>query len=256
MVSENGSVRSVERVTALLELLSVRKAPLRLVEIAQALEIPKSTAHGLLQTLVAKNFVVRDSDHYRLSMRLFSLAATALELVDLRELARPAMQELSSRTGSTCNLAVLDGHEVLYIEKVEDPSSLVRLITHVGARVPAHPTSLGKALVGALPEAERERWINEHTFEKMTENTVDSPEAFRAQLLEQAGRGYAVDQRELHEAISGWAAPVQDHTGKTVAALSLSHLGMDLKGDASREIGEQVCQAAKMVSEALQTPDH
>jgi DNA-binding IclR family transcriptional regulator len=113
-----------------------------MIEIAQALDLPKSTTHGLLQTLQAKEFVVRDaSQRYRLSLRLFSLAATALELVDLPELARPAMEELSGRTGGTCNLAVLDGHDVLYIEKVENRDSLVRLVTHVGTRIPAHVTS-------------------------------------------------------------------------------------------------------------------
>src|SRR5687767_3222387 len=105
MVSDNGFVRSVERVASLIELLSEQKTPLRMVEIAQLLGAPKSTVHGLLQTLLAKRFVVRDANHrYRLSLRLFSLAAAALEIGDLPDLARPAMEELSGRTGSTCNL--------------------------------------------------------------------------------------------------------------------------------------------------------
>jgi DNA-binding IclR family transcriptional regulator len=254
MVSDNGFVRSVERVAALLELLSQRKSPMRMIEIAQALDLPKSTTHGLLQTLQAKEFVVRDaSQRYRLSLRLFSLAATALELVDLPELARPAMEELSGRTGGTCNLAVLDGHDVLYIEKVENRDSLVRLVTHVGTRIPAHVTALGKVLVGALPEAEREQWLAEHVFERMTGHSITDADAFRKDLQDQARRGYALDNQELHSAITGLAAPVRDHTGKVVAALSLAYLGSSMNAAEKKELGSQVVQAADTVSTALST---
>lgn len=254
MVSDNGFVRSVERVAALLELLSQRKSPMRMIEIAQALDLPKSTAHGLLQTLQAKDFVVRDaSQRYRLSLRLFSLAATALELVDLPELARPAMEELSARTGGTCNLAVLDGHDVLYIEKVENRDSLVRLVTHVGTRIPAHLTSLGKVLVGALTEADREQWLAEHVFTRMTDHTITEADAFREDLRKQAERGYAVDNQELHSAITGFAAPIRDHTGTVVASLSLTYLASSMSAKQKKELGSQVVQAADAVSEALST---
>lgn len=255
MVSDNGFVRSVERVAALLELLSQRKSPMRMIEIAQALDLPKSTTHGLLQTLQAKEFVVRDDNQrYRLSLRLFSLAATALELVDLPELARPAMEELSASTGGTCNLAVLDGHWVLYIEKVEHRDSLVRLVTHVGTRIPAHATALGKVLVGALPEAEREQWLTDHIFERMTDHTVSDPNAFREDLVAQSKRGYALDNQELHSAITGFAAPVRDHTGSVVAALSLTYLGSSMNATEKRDLGKQVIQAADTVSTALAIP--
>lgn len=256
MVSDNGLVRSVERVAALLELLSERKTPMRMIEIAQELDAPKSTTHGLLQTLLSKGFVVRDNNQrYRLSMRLFSLAATALELVDLPELARPAMEELSGSTGGTCNLAVLDGHEVLYIEKVENRNSLVRLITHVGTRIPAHATALGKVLVGALPEPDRERWLVEHKFEKMTDHTVVDAMAFRQELIAQVKLGYAVDNQELHAAITGFAAPVRDHTGTIVAALSLTYLGAAVSAAGKRNLGGQVVKAAHAVSTALAIPE-
>ena len=255
MASDNGLVRSVERVAALLELLSERKTPMRMIEIAQNLGMPKSTTHGLLQTLLAKDFVVRDDQQrYRLSMRLFSLAATALELVNLPELARPAMEEVSSRTGGTCNLAVLDGHDVLYIEKVENRNSVVRLVTHVGTRIPAHVTALGQVLVGALPEPERERWLAEHEFVRMTKTTLASAEDFRRGLHDQDKRGYAIDNQGMHAAITGFAAPVRDHTETVVAALSLTYLGPSVTASEKRRLGEEVLRAAHTVSTALAIP--
>lgn len=254
MVSDNGFVRSVERVAALLELLSQRKSPMRMIDIAQALDLPKSTTHGLLQTLQSNEFVVRDNNQrYRLSLRLFSLAASALEIVDLPYLARPAMEQLSRNTGGTCNLAVLDGHHVLYIEKVEPRDNLVRLVTHVGTRIPAHVTALGKVLVGALLEADREQWLSEHEFERITDHTITDPDVFREELIQQVKRGYAIDNQGLHAAVTGFAAPIRDHTGTVVAALSLAHLGASMTAGEKRDLGQQIVEAANIVSAALST---
>ncbi|VEW10725.1 Transcriptional regulator kdgR [Brevibacterium casei] len=254
MVSDGGFVRSVDRVAALLELLSARKAPMRLIEIAQDLDLPKSTAHGILQTLQAKGFIVRDQNQrYRLSLRLFSLAASALEIVDLPELARPAMEQASQETGLTCNLAVLDDHDVLYIEKVEARDGVVRLVTHVGTRIPAHQTALGHVLVGSMPADEQEEWLSRHVFEKATEKTCPDAESYRKVLQKQAKVGYAVDDQGLHAAVTGFAAPVRDRSGRVIAALSLSQLGPQVAAATKRELGQRVLEAAESVTAVLAT---
>ncbi len=254
MANGDGAVKSAERVASLLELLGEHRTPMRLIEIAQALEIPRSSAHGLLQTLMAKELVVRDeAQRYRIGIKLFSLAAAAVDLLDIRELARPVMETLCLRTGATCNLAVLDGHDVLYIEKVEDRSSPVRLVTHVGARLPAHVTSLGKVLVGELPLAERNAWLSSHRFDKMTHRTRTNASAFTEDLDAYAVNGFAVDNQEFHEAITGIAAPVRDHTKATVASLSLTLLGRPLHGEAGdEELISAVRESAETISGALQ----
>jgi DNA-binding IclR family transcriptional regulator len=254
MAAETGAVKSAERVTALLELLGERKSPLRLMEIAQALGIPKSSAHGLLQTLLSKGFVVRDDlQRYRIGMKLFSLAASALEFLDIRHVARPTMEALTARLHATCNLAVLDGHEVLYIEKVEDRSNPVRLVTQVGTRLPAHVTSLGKVLVAELPDAARKTWLKEHTFTKLTSQTRTTATAFSRDLLAYEKTGFAVDNHEFHEAINGFAAGVRDSTGTVVAALSLTCLGTAVTAEEQSRIGKQVCEAAEEISQCLRS---
>ncbi|OZM75754.1 IclR family transcriptional regulator [Pseudonocardia sp. MH-G8] len=253
MVSSDGLVRSVDRVVSLLELLGSRRTPMRLMEIAQALEIPKSTAHGLLQTLMAKDLVVRDeAQRYRIGIRLFSLAAAALDMIDLRDLARAPMEELSATTGCTCNLAVLDAHQVLYIEKVEDRTSALRLVTQIGTRLPAHATALGKVLVAALPDPELRGWLADHEFVPLTPRTIAEADAFARELEKQAEVGYAVDNHEFHAAVTGVAAPVRDHTGATIAALSLSCLepvdDHQIKG-----LAASVVAAARAISVALRS---
>ncbi|WP_170231127.1 IclR family transcriptional regulator [Pseudonocardia kunmingensis] len=246
-------MRSVDRVVSLLELLGSRRTPMRLIEIAQALEIPKSTAHGLLQTLMAKDLVVRDeAQRYRIGIRLFSLAAAALDMIDLRDLARAPMEDLSGTTGCTCNLAVLDGHQVLYIEKVEDRTSALRLVTQIGTRLPAHATALGKVLVAALPDPELRGWLADHEFVRLTPRTIADADAFARELGKQAEVGYAIDNHEFHSAVTGIAAPVRDHTGATIAALSLSCLepvdDHELEG-----LAASVVAAAGAISVALRS---
>lgn len=250
MVGQDGTVRSVNRVISLFELLGERKTPMRLMEIAQALDIPKSTAHGLIQTLMSRGLIVKDetTQRYRMGTRLFALAAAGLQVAELRELARPVMEELSRETQSTCNLAVLDGHSVMYLEKVEDPKSLVRVITHIGARLPAHATSLGKALVAGLPQAQRSHWLAEHEFTAVTAGTITDSKAFEAALDEVDRLGWAVDRHEFHPAIWGVAAPIIDSNGEPVAALILTNLDPNADLD---ELGERIRTAAQGISTAL-----
>lgn len=254
MAASDGAVKSAERVAALLELLGERRTPMRLMEVAQALDIPKSSAHGLLQTLAARGFVVRDDlQRYRIGLKLFSLAATALEFMDIREIARPAMEVLAERERATCNLAVLDGHDVLYIEKVEDRSNPVRLVTHVGTRLPAHVTSLGKVLVAELPPAARKLWLSEHEFSKLTSQTRTSAVQFSRDLKQYENVGYALDLHEFHDAINGFAAPIRDATGSVIAALSLTCLGTRTPEDEQVAIGKRLCDAAEEISLSLQS---
>jgi DNA-binding IclR family transcriptional regulator len=254
MVASDGAVKSAERVAALLELLGERKAPLRLMEVAQALDIPKSSAHGLLQTLVSREFVVRDDlQRYRIGMKLFSLAASALDFLDVRQIARPTMEALAARQHATCNLAVLDGHDVLYIEKVEDRSNPVRLVTHVGTRLPAHVTSLGKVLVAELPEASRQVWLSEHEFSKLTAQTRTTAAAFSRDLAAYSKVGFAMDSHEFHDAINGFAAGIRDSTGSVIAALSLTCLGTKVSAAEQAAIGAQVCEAADEISAHLRS---
>jgi DNA-binding IclR family transcriptional regulator len=249
MAVDSGSVKSAERVLALLELLGERKTPLRLIDIVEALKIPKSSAHGLLQTLIAKDFVVRDElQRYRVGMKLFSLAATALEFQDIRHIARPTMETLAKQLHATCNLAVLDGHDVLYVEKVEDPSNPVRVVTQVGTRLPAHVTSLGKVLVAELPEDIAKTWLREHTFTKLTAHSRTSATAFGKDLRAYRRLGFAMDQHEFHDVISGFASGVRDSSGTVVAALSLTCLGSTAEAGEQARIGQAVREAADEIS--------
>jgi DNA-binding IclR family transcriptional regulator len=232
-ISEDGAprrVRSAERVAAVLELLRDAPEPLRHAEIAAALRMPKSSTTNLLDTLVAAGLVARDGRGFALGIGLIGLGAAAAERLDVRRVALPVMRELSRQGIGTVNLAVLDGHDVRYVEKVLNPDHVIQIATRVGGTAPAHATALGKVLVAALSAAERERWIAAHRFTALTEHTIVEVEAFRAALRAAAADGYAIDEEEQTPRVVCFAAPVRDHAGATVAALSLTALAAEATG--------------------------
>jgi DNA-binding IclR family transcriptional regulator len=243
-------VRSAERVAALLDLLRRSPQPLRHVDVATAIGLPKSSTTNLLDTLVDVGLVRLDDRGYSLGVRLIELGAAAAERLDIRGIARPTLRELSELGIGTSNLALLQGHDVLYIEKVNNPDHVIQIATRVGGTVPAHVTALGKVLVAALPSDERGRWVDQHVFTAITENTITSVAEFQRALEFAAGNGYALDDEEQNLRTVCVAAPVRDHTGATVAAISLTCLSVDVAGDRDIQI-RAVIRGAEQVSELL-----
>lgn len=243
-------VRSAERVGAVLDLLRRSPAPLRHVDVATAMELPKSSTSNLLDTLVSIGLVRRDERGYALGVRLIELGAAAAESLDIRAVARPVLHSLSELGIGTANLAILQGHDVLYIDKLNNPNHVIQIATRVGGTAPAHATALGKVLVAALAPEPRQHWLREHDFTPLTEHTIRTPADFEQALDFASSHGYALDDQEQNLRILCVAAPVRDHTGETVAAISLTCLSADATEGRVAQI-EAVMGGAERVSQLL-----
>lgn len=243
-------VRSAERVGAVLDLLARAGRPVRHGEVASALGLPKSSATNLLGTLIALDLVRRDEQGYALGVRLIELGAAAADGLELRHAALPVLRELCDVGIGTSNLGVLRGHEVLYIEKLNNPEHLIQIATRIGGAVPAHVTALGKVLVAGMEPRERRRWIAEHSFVPVTEHTITSRKVFAQTVEAIAEQGYGLDDQEQNLRVLCIAAPVRDHTGATVAAISLTCLDVDVRDRLENQI-EVVVSGAARVSQAL-----
>ncbi|MGZ4231353.1 MAG: IclR family transcriptional regulator [Solirubrobacteraceae bacterium] len=243
-------MRSAERVAAVLELLRHSPQPLRHIDVARAIGLPKSSTSNLLDTLADVGLVAHDERGYSLGVKLIELGAAAAERFDIRGIAQPALRELSELGIGTSNLAILQGHDVLYIEKVNNPEHVIQIATRVGSTVPGHMTALGKVLVAALQPDERQRWLREHTYTAMTPYTITSASAFQRALNFASQHGYALDNEEQNPRTVCVAAPVRDHTGATVAAISLTCLSVDVPAGREPQIAA-VIKGAKQVSELL-----
>lgn len=244
-------VKSADRVVDILQLMATEQKPLGASEIAELLHFPKSSVHALLITLHDRKFLDRDAeDRYILSIRLFALANAALAIHDLRRLARPHMAALSNKLGVTCNLGVLDGPNIIYLEKVSDYSHPVQITTHVGATMPAHATALGKVLIAELDIDARKRWLDEHSFIPMTGRTRTSAELLKPDLQRYQTLGYAVDSEEFSEGVTCVATAVRDYTGDVVAAVSVTGITSRLAAAKFDEqaLGTLVMEAGAAIS--------
>lgn len=239
------------RALDLLEALAEADAPLGTTELARRVGTTKSAAYRILTNLETRGYVSKDATttRYTLGTRLAYLGQRSLTSLDLRQAARPSLEELHGRFQETANLGVLDGEEVVYIDMVESPQGL-RMAARVGARDCAHSTSLGKAILAFLPEPRRARLLR-GPLPARTDRTITDPAALRAELDRIRAAGVAEDRGENEVGARCFGAPVFDHTGEPTAALSLSAPETRLDDARSAEVVAALRTAARDVSRRL-----
>lgn len=206
---------------AILEVVAARNGPVALVEIAQALDIPRQTAHRLAAQLLETGILSRDpeKDCYIVGHRAVDLGLAAIR-ADARAAPVDAiLRRLVDDIGETCNMGVLDRSQVLYIHRVECDWPL-RLQLRAGTHVPLHATALGKLFLAWLPKRTRSRLID-GPLERYTPNTLTDPAALEAQFGIIRERGYSLNNEENMAGLIGIAVPVFGPSGKPVAGISV-----------------------------------
>ncbi len=220
---EKDRIKSLEKALNLLILLSRSKSSLSLDELTKQSELKKTSCFRLLQTLRKLNFVEQDpgSKDYYLGSRNISIGAAALNSLSLRRTALPYMQRLQRETKETVNLCVLEGTEVVFVERLESEHILS---THhkIGDRLPVHCTCMGKSILAFLPEGKAEDVLREIRFTRRTPHTITSQEAFRRELREVRKRGLAVNIEELEQGLCAVACPVRNYSGEAVASINIA----------------------------------
>lgn len=236
-----GSVRTAARA---LRAFSEADTELGVAELSRRLGISKSTAHRVLATLAAERLLEQDpaTGRYRLGLALYELGSAVSEHVDLHAASLPVLTTLRHRTGEMVHVAVLDGLEVVYVERLES-HRLMPLFRRVGHRLPAHVTSSGKTLLAYLPRPDLLRRLEGHTLVARTPRTITSPAVLLGELDRVAGRGWASNIEEGELGISSVGAPVRGADGAVIAAVSVV-------GDAGRLRGGALSQAVSLVVEA------
>jgi IclR family KDG regulon transcriptional repressor len=212
--------QTLERALTILH--SVAEQPRHIGEVAAVLGVHHSTALRLLHTLRKHGFVAEMPDHrYRLGAATFRLAFQALEGIDLRETAHPAMQRLNDKTGETIHLGTLEGDNVVYIDKVEAQHP-VRMHSRVGAIANLHCAGVAKAILAFLPEEERQALLADRALTSRTEHTLTTVDALEANLARARERGFVLDDEENEVGIHCVAAPIFDGTGAVAGSVSIS----------------------------------
>jgi DNA-binding IclR family transcriptional regulator len=220
--SGEGLVKSADRVLRIFDLIA-DQGPLTFSQVVAELELPASSIHNLLKTLVRRRYLRLDPDdrRYELGMRLWEVAQRYAATDDLPRLAQPIMNRVMARTRETVQLARLDGIENVYLAIAESPEPM-KLVSAVGKRLYAHATGLGKVLLAGLDERELRRRLAAVQLPRFTPNTIVEHEELIATLGRIRADGYATDDEEYVIGCRCIAMPVRDATGTVVAAMSVS----------------------------------
>ncbi|ASO21745.1 DNA-binding IclR family transcriptional regulator [Actinoalloteichus hoggarensis] len=193
-----------------------------LTELAERLDVHKTTVLRLLRTMEDERFVFRDEHHrYHLGSRLFGLSSLALEQRQVRGIAGPHLAELNRRTGQTVHLATFEGGEVVYVDKY-DSRHPVRMYSRIGLRAPLNCAAVAKVILAGMPSTQRRQVVDTIDFVRFTERTITDAAALHAELDRVAEQGHAVDRAEHESFINCIGAPVHDAGGQVAAAVSVS----------------------------------
>lgn len=249
-VARPGTLGSVANAARVLKSFTSNDREWGVSDLARKLGIAKSTAHRLLATLADEGLLEQDfeSGRYRLGLAVFDLAA-AVQSFDLHEAVLTPMTDLRNRTGETVHVAVLDGREVVYIERLDSPNTL-RLFLEVGRRNSAHCTGCGKALLAFSAPELVERIMRGWELDGRTPHTLTTHAALRADLEAARKQGYACNRHESEVGVISVAAPIRDVSGRTVAAISVAGPAERLETDELR-FAQATMECAATISRRL-----
>ncbi len=248
--------QSLERGLAILGCFTPKRPVLGIADIADDLGMSRSTTHRYVITLVALGYLEQGASRkYRLGLRVTDLGMSALNSTGLREHAHPYLEELRQRTSYTTSLGVLDGTDVLFVDRVRSFRRGVDetgLDLHTGSRLPAYCTSMGKLLLANLPESEQRDLIAEMKLTKRGPNTITGKKALLDELEEIQSAGFAVDDQELAPEVYAIAVPVRNEARDVVAAVGLvAHSSMISLEELVDALGPHVVSTADRISARL-----
>ena len=212
------SVSVLDRVTAVFDAFGEDDEGLGVSELARRANLPKSTVSRIAADLVAQRFLDRDGELLYLGVRLFELGQTVPQPRMLRRLALPVMRELRDVTAQTVQLGVLDGEDVLFVERLSAPGAVIN-VTRIAGRLPLHASSSGLVLL-AFGSRELQERVYGLPLAPVTPNTITDPARLREVLAGIRRNGYVITNGHIHLDATGIAVPVRDGSDRVVASLS------------------------------------
>ncbi|WP_024287384.1 IclR family transcriptional regulator [Cellulomonas sp. KRMCY2] len=214
--------QTVSRAIEIIRFIAAK--PRTLTEVTEHLEVHKSTALRLLQTLVEEGFARQEAGgRYKVGFGLISLASTSLDDLELRTVAHRHLQALVDQYGHTVHLAQLDGDEIRYIDKIEGGGP-VSMGSRVGLAVDLHTAGVAKAILANLDDSTRQRLEKKITFTRFTPTTIIAPARLDEELALTRARGWAEDDGEKEDYINCVALPIFDSRGKVCGGMSVTAL--------------------------------
>ena len=244
-------IQSLERGLGIIRAFGPQAPEQTVSQLASTTGLTRATARRFLITLIELGYVESDGRIFRLTPRVLELGYSFLSGLGFPDAALPHLERLVAEVDESSEASVLDGEDIVYVVRV--PSTAVMTIAiNVGARMPAHATSMGKVLLASLPDADLDAYLERATLRRFLPRTVTDPGELRTQLERVRAAGYAIVDQELEEGLVAIAAPVHDRGGRTVGAINLSTHVMRRSVDSLRdELVEPLLRTARSIEADL-----
>jgi IclR family transcriptional regulator, KDG regulon repressor len=251
---------SLERALALLELIEKTPGGLRNTDISRSLHIPRSTCSWILARLERQGYLTRDggASRYKMGLKTIALAHGALRELGFRSCSEPVLYRIASETGLAAGIGVLEGGQVLVVDRAEAPESSrsdrPRDQREIGRELPAHSTALGKVLLAYLSRGTLAACLDNPVLSRRTSKTIVSRTSLLLELRKIRRRGYATADEEYSRDLRAISAPIFDFTGAATAAISLNGSPSAPVWKAPRKLIALVTEAAHDISRSARFP--
>jgi IclR family transcriptional regulator, pca regulon regulatory protein len=218
---ETPNVQSLVRGLSVIRTFNADRPRQTLAQVAEATGLARATARRFLHTLVTIGYAATDGTTFWLTPRVLELGYSYMSGLGLPAIAQPRLEELSRRIGESSSLSVLDGADIVYVNRVPVRRIMTVSIT-IGTRFPAYATSMGRVILAGLPADQLEDYLATTEFRAFTPATIADAEALRAELARIREQGFAIVDQELEPGLRSLAAPVHSPSGRVVAAVNVS----------------------------------
>lgn len=244
-------IQSIDRALDIIEVLAENQHGLGITEIAERIGLHKSTAYRIASTLVARGYASKtEKGIYKLGIKIIQDVSGYINSLELQTEARPYVASITSELGLTSHLGILDGDQVIYIEKMDFFSNL-RIYSTIGVRVEAYSCSLGKCLLSNYSASQVRSIMSSCSFEQFTENTVASIDELIEDLNLVRRRGWAMDDEEAEIGHRCIGAPIFDYRGDIIAAISASGPTAQITEERIEVVAEYVKKQALEISRSM-----
>lgn len=237
----------------IIEVMAAAPGSMRLQDISKAVQAPASTVLRFLKTLKDYNYAEQDPAtlQYFLTFRFSHIADQVRRQVSFRDIVHPHLAEFSKTHGEASSLAVESDFLVVYVDVVEGPDRILQTLQRIGKTAPMHSTGVGKVLLLDKTGSEIDELIKSSGLRRLTSRTITSRKGLVAELGRVRRRGYALDNEECEEGVRCAAAPLRDHTGKIVAAISTSGPIARMATRRIEQLGREIVELSAKISKQL-----
>ena len=243
---------SLARGLAVVQAFQERKRHLTIAQISHRTEIPRAAVRRCLHTLIKLGYATTDGRTYSLLPKVLTLGHAYVSSTPLAVSAQPYLDRMSEQLHEACNMATLEGDDILYIARSATTQRLISVDLSVGGRLPAYCTSMGRILLAALDDTSLREYLDHADLQAKTSRTLHTPEALLECLQQVRQQGWCIVDQELEQGLRSIAVPVYDASGQVVAALNVStHAGRVSRNELEQRFLPGLLSASRNLSAQL-----